>query len=394
MRQFLLSKSVIVTLIAVVAIHALLAFASFSPSTRADMSDLPVGVVDLDGEGLASQLLEVDHEMLQWNEVSSRTLLDDMMVEKDLYAGIVIPEGASEALEVSATSSQQVELELIVNEGADAAAATASAGVISGIVDEISHAAFEQHLATLEADGGVVEPGDLSALTSPVVVEQSIANPAGGQEGAQVPLMLVVLAWIGTLITSLVVWLSLHRTGQTPYGFLGSQLIVGAGIAVLQPFSIVLLARGIAGIDLTFTGQIYLALLLASLAFYMLQSAVLNWAGFGGWPILVMIWLFSFGMLSMAPEALSSFYRDGIYSWIPIRFPFEAIQGVLFFDGEGVTNRMLWITAAIAAGSAAAVAASIPVLRRRDLSVSPMRARLDRFENPPEDSVQEARVGA
>jgi hypothetical protein len=63
--------------------------------------------------------------------------------------------------------------------------------------------------------------------------------------------------------------------------------------------------------------------------------AVGNWLGFGGWPILVLLWLFSFTLLSVPTEALATGYRVLMHSWLPSRFPYEAIQGIVHFGGAG-----------------------------------------------------------
>ncbi|KOS60475.1 hypothetical protein AN161_23075 [Lysinibacillus sp. FJAT-14222] len=54
-------------------------------------------------------------------------------------------------------------------------------------------------------------------------------------------------------------------------------------------------------------------------------------------------------LLALAPEMMSSFYRDWVYSWLPMRFMIEGLRE-LFFFGKGLTwntslSVLVWIGA-------------------------------------------------
>ena len=121
---------------------------------------------------------------------------------------------------------------------------------------------------------------------------------------------------------------------------------------------------------------LYALLALTALTFVLLQSAVLNWLGFAGWPLLVILWLFGPSVLAVPPEFLATGYRTWIYSWIPFRYTFEALQGLLFFDaGAGETARNVWIVGLYGLIALAAVLGSTRRLHARDLTVHPLARR-------------------
>lgn len=70
--------------------------------------------------------------------------------------------------------------------------------------------------------------------------------------------------------------------------------------------------------------------------------AVLSIVGIKGIAVFAILLFFGAPLLAMAPELMSPFYRDWIYSWLPMRFMIEGLRK-LFFFGEGLT----WTTASV-----------------------------------------------
>lgn len=63
-------------------------------------------------------------------------------------------------------------------------------------------------------------------------------------------------------------------------------------------------------------------------------SAVLMWLGIKGLPIFIIMLFFGAPLLAMPPKLLSPFYRNWIYSWLPMRQMIEGLRE-LFFFGKG-----------------------------------------------------------
>ena len=79
-----------------------------------------------------------------------------------------------------------------------------------------------------------------------------------------------------------------------------------------------------------------LFLSITSFSFFLMISAVLSLAGIKGIAIFVLMLFFGAPLLALAPEMMSPFYRDWIYSWLPMRFMIEGLRE-LFFFGKGLT---------------------------------------------------------
>ncbi len=382
MRGFLRSRKAIGVFIAVIAVHILLGVATFGPSTSADLSEVPVAVLDDDGGALAGELTGADLDVVDWETVATHDAMIEALDDKEIAAGLVIPAGTSDTLAaLGPEATEPVVLELYVNHGRNPEAAQTIEATITGLAEGAAAELSGQTLTALGETDAAVSPAAVPVLADPIQVEAIPVNAPADAADAQTPLVLVAMLWIGSLIATLVSWLGLHRKDATPMGFLGAQLIVVAALAVVQPLSIVAVGNWLLGMDITLTGTLFGALALTTALFFLIQSAVLNWLGFGGWPILVLLWLFSFTLLSVPAEALATGYRVLIHSWLPSRFPYEAIQGIVHFDGAGQAGLMLAISAAIAIGALALLLASYYRLRNRDLSVNPIAERVAKAGN-------------
>jgi hypothetical protein len=74
---------------------------------------------------------------------------------------------------------------------------------------------------------------------------------------------------------------------------------------------------------------------------------VAAWIGMKGIGIFALLFFFGVPLLAMPPEFMSAFYRDWIYSWLPMRFSMEGLRELLYFGStfrfEGPTLTLLII---------------------------------------------------
>ena len=394
MSTFLRSRAFVGTFVAVVVVHVLLGTVTFGPATSATLTGVPVAVVDLDGSAAPvpgpdpfAGLTGADGGLLAWSTLPDRVALDEALTAGTFAAGVVVPSGARDGLarivEGSAPDAvDPIRIELHVNVGRDPQASGAVADTLAGLVAAVSDAASVDAIARLASEGRDVAPARVALLARPVVATTVPVNAPASAAAAQAPLVLVALLWIGALIATLVSWLSLHRDTMVPRTFVAAQLAVLAVLVAVQPVSILVVGRAILGLDVTVSVALVGALALTTALFFLLQSAVLNWLGFGGWPILVLLWLFSFTLLSVPTEALATGYRVLVHSWLPSRFPHDALRGILHFDGAGGATAALWTSAGITAVALVLLLASVTRLRGRDLARNPIAARLERLSPP------------
>ncbi|MEW9699576.1 YhgE/Pip domain-containing protein [Paenibacillus sp. SI8] len=386
MKVFLLSRKFFGVLVLILVIHLLMSYASFGPSVSMKVSGLPIGIVNHDlgasglnyGSTVQNQLTQQAAKEVKWTTFATEEEMKQEMDHKALYGGMVIPDNFSQSM-LSLNTNQPIlpNLKATVNEGQNSSGAKMAETVMAEMVKGLSVKIKEELLSNMEKSGGQLTVSQVKALDRTIELDIKKINSADSAADAQLPTMLTVLLWMGSLIGSLMMWLSLHRENQTAKGFLSMQLAGGAIIAVLQGCSTLLITRGLMGLHVVNYSVLVPFIMLIAFMFFLIQSNVLNWLGFKGWPLLILVWLFGVPLISTPPEFLAGFYRYGIYSWIPIRFGSEGFKSILFFNGHADFPLMLTIAAAITAACGALILLSALKLGSKDLSRNPMASRFN-----------------
>lgn len=101
-------------------------------------------------------------------------------------------------------------------------------------------------------------------------------------------------------------------------------------------FGFTWIAEGMVGLNIPDYLDTAIFLTISSFSFILMILAVLSLVGIKGIAIFALLLFFGGPLLALAPEMMSTFYRDWIYSWLPMRFMIEGLQN-LFFFGEGLT---------------------------------------------------------
>ena len=69
-------------------------------------------------------------------------------------------------------------------------------------------------------------------------------------------------------------------------------------------------------------------------SFFLMISAVLSLVGLKGIGLFALLLFFGAPLLSLAPEMLSPFYQDWVYSWLPMKFMIEGLREIFFFEKD------------------------------------------------------------
>ena len=115
-------------------------------------------------------------------------------------------------------------------------------------------------------------------------------------------------------------------------------MVTGIVMSVVASLTIYFFAHTLFGVPVPDTGSFLLLLMFNIFIFYLLQTCILNWAGFAGWPILILIMLLSMGVVSYPKEMLSPFFLNGIYSWTPLRFAIDLFTNNLYISRSSATS--------------------------------------------------------
>ncbi len=386
MEKKVVKKKAFGVMLIVIVIHLLLAYGSFGPSATSELKEIPIGFLNAD-EGVAGENLGLmfekaiigqDNESIKWVHFGSIVEMNEALENKEIYGGLVLPADLTESVfSLNGEEPRQAVVRVVLNEGMNEIGANTVQGITAGIIGHMNMQVRSDTLGNMQEMDLQLQPGQFMVLSEPLVQQIEKYSPVGEQGRGQLPLMFTVLLWLGSLIGSLMIWLLLHNKNQIPTRFVRTQLLSGALLAIIQSFSTLVVLGGLMGMELGNYGYLIMFLIITSYVFFLIQSSVLNWLGFKGWPILILIWLFGLPVVSLPPEFLSSFYRVGIYTWIPFRFSVEGLNSILFFDAGGNLTNMLGVLGIIGAVFMVVILASQVKLKGKDLSVNPMAKRFE-----------------
>ena len=394
MKDFFGNKKTISIAVLVIVIHLLLAYASFGPTITSELNQMPIGFINSDegvgGENLGllfeQEIQGADSEEIEWIKFDSVSDMHEALENKEIYGSLVLPTDLTASVfSLQSEKPRQAIVEIVLNEGKNTTGANTVQAIITGIISEMNREIRSDMLGNMQQMSMQLQPEQAAALAEPLIMQTVLSHPVGEQARGHVPLMFTVLLWLGSLIGSLSIWLLLHRKNQFAAQFIGTQLIAGISLAVIQAFSTLAIIGWLMGIELVNYGYLIMFLILTALTFFLIQSSVLNWLGFKGWPLLIMIWLFGLPVTSLPPEFLSPFYRSAIYSWIPFRFPVEGLSSVLFFDAGGNLSSMLTVIIIAGAAFLFIFLSSFFKLTNQDLDISPFEKRVQKVMDTEDD---------
>lgn len=383
MKNISFDRKMVGALLVVLFIHVLLAYTAFGPMITGEMKEMPIGFLNEDkgagdenmGLAMEQKLLNGGGKEVQWIQYNSRQAMEKAFDTKEIYGGLALPEDLTRSIHsIHGEEAQSAMVEIFINQGMNAMAANAAQGILSGVVQAMNGEIRNGIITTAGEMGLQFQPEQVQVLSQPLGMQINVVNAVGGQAQGQLPLLFTVLLWLGSLIGSLMIWLMLHTKEQYASRFMGTQLVSGIILAVVQSLWVLIVARWFMGLELVNYGQLILTLIIIAFCFYLIQSSVLNWLGFKGWPLLILVWLFGPPIVSMPPELLSSFYQ-WVYGWVPFRFSLESFNSILFFDNGGNLASMLGTILAIGGLFLALFLASYYRLQKGDLQMNPMAKR-------------------
>ncbi|TCZ73820.1 DUF3533 domain-containing protein [Paenibacillus albiflavus] len=287
---------------------------------------------------------------VKWIAVASYQEAKQGMDDKEYYGALVIPEDYSvkqASLQTSTPSSP--ELKIYVNQGKNATASNAVTQILNGIVDNINHKVSGQLIEGLKAHSGNLTIEQASVLASPITKTVTYLNET--RTMGMAPMALFQPIWMGSLMAAMLLWVSQKKMAYTSKKnkmvTISIQVVIAAIASLLIGFGLTWLADGMLGYDIASFSDTAIFLTITSFSFVLMIEAVLMWIGLAGMPIFVLLLFFGAPLLSMAPEFMPSFYKDWIFSWLPMRIMVEGLQD-LFFFGKGLTwsgpiSTLVWI---------------------------------------------------
>ena len=351
-------------LFAAVPIIAIVAIFIFSltlfPSVQPQPKNLPIAVVNEDegvtipgqpkmniGQTMVEMIQQnttTDDEdpVVKWIEVDAVEEMKKGLDEREYYAALVIPKDFSAkqaSLRTAAPTNPNVEI--YINQGMNMAAATMANQILNGLVDSLNSNVRTQVLEGLSVQGATLTVEQAAAIAVPIEkVVENVNETGENSASGNSPISLFQPIWIGSIATAA---LLLFAASKTPLSSRKEKFMMKLGqigISIVNAFIIGFGLTWFAGSMVGFTIPNFmdtaLFLTITSFSFIMMILAVLSYLGIKGIGIFVLLLFFGAPLLAMAPEMMSAFYRDWIYSWLPMRFMVDGLRE-LFFFGQGIS---------------------------------------------------------
>lgn len=354
--------------LAVIFIFSLTLFPSVQPQPK----NLPIAIVNED-EGVKipnqpemnmgktivetmeknSEATKDEDPAVKWVEVKTAEEAQKGMDHQKYYAALVIPKDFSTnqvSLRTSAPSSPEVQI--YINQGMNTAASTMAGQVLNGVVDNINNNVRTQLLQGFEKQGATLTAKQAASLATPITRKVTNVNEIGtNSANGNSPVSLFQPLWIGSLASAAIIFFAVSKLSITSrkenlVAKIG-QIVMGAIVSLVVGFGLTWLVDGMVGLHIPQFTDTALFLSITSFSFFLMILAVLSWLGIRSLSLFALLLFFGAPLLSMAPEMMSPFYRDWVYSWLPMRFMIQGLRD-LFFFGKGLTwsspvSTLVWI---------------------------------------------------
>ncbi|SDM64549.1 YhgE/Pip domain-containing protein [Bacillus sp. OK048] len=366
-KNKLLLVSPIIAL-AVIFIFSLTLFPSVQPQPK----NLPIAIVNED-EGVEipnqpkmnmgqtivemmqknSKATKDEDPAVKWVKVKSAEDAQKGMDNQKYYATLVIPKDFS-AKQASLRTPEPFspEVQIFINQGMNTAASTMAGQVLNGIVDNMNNNVRKQLLDGFEKQGATLTAKQAASLATPITKTVTNVNEIGtNSANGNSPISLFQPLWIASLASAAIIFISVSKlpiaNRKENLATKVVQILMGAIVSLVIGFGLTWLADGMVGLNIPQFTDTALFLTITAFSFFLMILAVLSLLGIRSIAVFALMLFFGAPLLAMAPEMISPFYRDWIYSWLPMRFMIEGLRE-LFFFGKGLTwssplTTLVWI---------------------------------------------------
>ncbi|QTH43266.1 DUF3533 domain-containing protein [Cohnella sp. LGH] len=386
-------KNKLVLLSPIVALLVIFVFSlTLFPSVQAQPKNLPIAVINEDqgveipnqpkmnmGQTIVDMMRSNvssaagEEPAIKWVEVGSVEEMQSGLNNQEYYAALVIPQDFSaKQASLRTETPASPELQIFINQGMNTAASTIAGQMLNGVVDTLNNNVRTQILGGFQKQGATLTVEQASLLATPIAKKVTNVNEIGTKSAnGNAPISLFQPLWMACMASAAILFLGISKhTVQNRRDTLSAKLIqiaAGAVVAVVVGFGLTWLAKDMVGLHIPQFTDTALFLTITFFSFFLMISAVVSWLGIKGIAIFALTLFFGAPLLALAPEMMSPFYRDWIYSWLPMRFMVEGLRELFFFgqglNWNGAVSSLTWI------GLTSAVVIVASVLKPRSVPV-------------------------
>ncbi|AAU17439.1 DUF3533 domain-containing protein [Bacillus cereus] len=359
-KNKLLLLSPVVALL-VVFIFSLTLFPTVQPQPK----NLPIAIVNEDqgveipnqskmnmGQTIVDNMKKAskseEEPAVKWVEVKNEETLQNGLNDQEYYAALVIPKDFStKQASLRTPQPSSPEVEIFINQGMNTAASTMAGQILNSVVDNMNNNVRKQILEGLKAKGATLTADQVSNVVTPITKKVINVNETGkNSANGNSPISLFQPLWIASLASAALIFIAITKmpvgTRKENIVVKLKQIVTGAIAALVIGFGLTWIADGMVGLNISNFTDTALFLSITSFSFFLMISAVLSLVGLKGIGLFALLLFFGAPLLSLAPEMLSPFYQDWVYSWLPMRFMIEGLREIFFFG-----NGLSWSTPVI-----------------------------------------------
>ncbi|SCB00104.1 Uncharacterized protein BWINRA5_03531 [Bacillus mycoides] len=366
-KNKLLLLSPVIALL-VVFIFSLTLFPTVQPKPK----NLPIAIVNEDqgveipnqpkmnmGQTIVDNMKKTskseEEPAVKWVEVQNKEAVQKGLNNQEYYAALVIPKDFStKQASLRTPQPSSPEVEIYINQGMNTAASTMAGQMLNGVVDNMNNNVRTQLLEGFKAKGATLTTDQVSKLVTPITKKVTNVNEIGkNSANGNSPMSLFQPLWIASLASAAIIFIAISKTqvGTRKENFVLKlkQIVTGAIATLVIGFGLTWIADGMVGLNIPNFTDTALFLSITSFCFFLMISAVLSLVGLKGIGLFALLLFFGAPLLALAPEMMSPFYQDWIYSWLPMRFMIEGLREIFFF-GKGLSwstplTVLVWIGA-------------------------------------------------
>ncbi|QLE65270.1 hypothetical protein LROSL1_2470 [Furfurilactobacillus rossiae] len=385
-------------LLVIIGIIAFFSFAQFGPRTSVKVRHIPVAIVDED-HSLASEKI-VDklqnqgtkkNAAIHWVHVANVSKLTQGYADGRYFGAVILTKHFSKSLtsqtnwfkaqvmdqnlrtmaaqnnaftttdtyitqrnatnNLLAISPQKAEIKLEVSQGNNMTAASLLTTALPKMATALNTMTSTKFIAIATKENVKLTPTQLTQLQKPIKSTMIVKNRVSTSSiSGMAPLLTTILLWIGSMIGSLLIRIEhkkrderstmgggMHATTIT------SQWITGLLFSATSAGSLYFFSHICYKVPIPHTSAYLLTATAIAFVFFLIQSAVINWLGIPGAPLMIMTVMLSTAVVTYPATMLSNFYRTWIYSWTPIRYAQNILINQLYLHGKGTMSTSILI---------------------------------------------------
>ena len=231
------------------------------------------------------------------------------------------------------------EIEIQINQGASAQAATISDKMLSTMGEKINTMLSKQTVTQLDKNNIKVAAKDMDTLLNPVIIKHTTLNKikdhqANGMGG----MLLFTPIWMGSLVSAVLLFFAFRTSHlvERSERIIATLFQIGmaAIAALISSFGGVWFITQILDFNMPEPIQTATYIFIAMFGFIMLILGVMAWLGMKAVPLFMVLLFFSMQMLTLPKQMLHEFYQKYVLTWDPFSFYVEGLRELIYLNKD------------------------------------------------------------